>query len=73
MSAEALREALRHEGLACEVEGRERLAIVVPEGDVERFADPALRARLIDLGAAHGFTHVAVEIPSGSGAAVRRD
>ena len=68
-----MRRALREEGIACGVEGRERLAIVVPEGDVERFADPALRARLIDLGAAHGFTHVALEIPSGSGAALRRD
>ena len=68
-----MREALQHEGLECEVEGRERLAVVVPAGDFDRFADPALRERLIELGAAHGFTHVAVEVPSGSGAAVRRD
>ena len=73
MSADGLRGALRDEGIACEVEGRNRLAVVVPEGDPARFADVTLRARLIELGALHGFTHVAVEIPTGSGAALRRD
>ena len=71
--AEALRDALRAEGMAFEVEGRDRLAVVVPQADFASFADPALGARLLELGARHGFTHVAVEIPSGDGAALRRD
>lgn len=69
MSAEALRSALAGAGLAAEVEERERLAIIRPAGAAASRAIAAQRARVITLAAAHGFSHVALEI----GAAARRD
>ena len=75
MSADALRSALAGAGLAAEVEQRERLAIVRPAGPAASRAIAAQRARVITLAAAHGFSHVALEIaPAASGdAAVPRD
>lgn len=69
MSAEALRSALAGAGLAAEVEGRERLAVIRATGPAAARAIVAQRARVITLAAAHGFSHVALEI----GPAARRD
>lgn len=69
MSAEALRSALAGAGLAAEVEERERLAIIRPAGVAASRAIAAQRARVITLAAAHGFSHVALEV----GPPARRD
>jgi len=75
MSAEALRSALAGAGLAAEVEGRERLAIIRAAGPTASRAIVAQRARVITLASAHGFSHVALEIgpPARRDAAVPRD
>lgn len=68
MSVEGLRSALHAAGLEAEVEGRERLAVIRPSGAVAAQAIATERARIITLAAAHGFTHVAVEVaPSATG------
>lgn len=64
--ARALGEALAGEGMACRVEARERLAVLVPErGDADAWrslADAARRRALHQLATRHGFTHVALEL-----------
>ena len=75
MSAAALRSALAAAGLAAEVEERERLAIIRPTGAAASRAIAGQRARVITLAAAHGFSHVALEIAPAprSDAALPRD
>jgi hypothetical protein len=47
-------------GIACRVEVRDRLAVVVPVGELAVNAD--VRAGIVSRARAEGFTHVAVEI-----------
>lgn len=62
MSAEALHGALLALGLPCDVDGRERLALLRLRGDAAVLADRALRGRVTTLAAEHGYTHVALEL-----------
>lgn len=75
--ASAFAAALRSLDLACVVEVRARLAVLVTDTDnVGRLAEPATRREVIALARAHGFTNVAVELtptPGRSGAPVLRD
>ena len=62
-AAAALARALGEAGLACEIEGRERLAVLRGTApDAALLADPAQRELALRLAAAHGFTHVALEL-----------
>ena len=67
MNVEGLRADLAAEGIAAEVEARERLAVIV--ASTERDADVvgSRRATVLALAAANGFSHVALEV----GAAAR--
>jgi hypothetical protein len=47
-------------GITCRVEVRDRLALVVPFGELAVNAD--VRADIVNMARAEGFTHVAVEI-----------
>jgi hypothetical protein len=70
--ASALAVALNEAGVACAVEGRERLALlVVDPGAAAAFAEAPARERVLRLAAAHGFTHLAVELREGDGAEPR--
>lgn len=60
--AAALEGALTDEGLACRVEARERLAVLVPRGDWPALDDAPRRRALHQLATRHGFTHVALEL-----------
>ena len=75
--ADALRDALRARGLHCDVEPRDRLALLVSRDDAcaDRLADPAERRAVATLATAHGFTHVALELdpPAGTGASLPGD
>lgn len=63
--ASAFAAALRAAGIACDVEARAALAlIVVPAADATRLATDDLRRRVLALAREHGFTHVAVELPA---------
>jgi hypothetical protein len=65
-AAGALAAALAAEGLHCDVEVRGRLAVLLAADDAASLADPALRRRATALAAAHGFSHVALELaPAG--------
>lgn len=63
-----LQRALAAMGMACDVEVDGRLALLMhartPDAPVqwERLQDPAVRHELAALAAAHGFSHVAVEL-----------
>jgi len=76
--AEALGRALTALGIVCTVEVRGRLAILVGDAaeDVHPFGEPAERERALRAAAAHGFTHVAVElraVPRATGEARAED
>jgi hypothetical protein len=72
MNSAALEQALRDAGVPCRVEAYERVAVVQPDREID-FTAAALRARVEEAARAHGFTHVAVELPdSPQGAAVPR-
>ena len=62
MSAAALAEALAAHGIACAVEARETLAVLVPSSDAAELAAPERRELAVRLAREHGFTHVAVEL-----------
>ena len=64
-SANALRDVLVARGLEWSVEGRDRLAILVPPSaarGVEREIDPVTRRWLVQEAQRTGFSHVAIEI-----------
>lgn len=63
MSADGLERALAAAGLPCTVEARDRLAVLVagPDGAAV-LATPDGRRAAVELAAAHGFTHVALEV-----------
>ena len=75
MSAESLESLLRDRGIACRVEARERLALLVCEGSVALLDDAAVRREVVSVLRDHGFTHLALELDDdpGSDAAVHRD
>ena len=60
--AAALAIALTAEGVHCDVEARGTLAILRPNGVAPALADPAARRRATSLAAAHGFTHLALDL-----------
>jgi hypothetical protein len=61
--ARGLECALRTLGVACEVEARAALALIVASPtDAARLASDQLRAQALVLAREHGFTHVAVEL-----------
>jgi sugar phosphate isomerase/epimerase len=63
--AAAFAAALRAAGLACDVEARAALAlIIVSAADAARVAADDDRRRVLALAREHGFTHVAVELPA---------
>ena len=64
MSAAALASALAEAGLPCAIEARERLAVVVADASgAAAMGSAAARELAVRLAAAHGFTHVALELP----------
>jgi hypothetical protein len=74
MSATALAAALRADGVDCEVEARDRLAVVRERDGGDALIDPAVRRRALALARAHGFTHLALELTDpGDGAALPGD
>ncbi|HVE79323.1 MAG TPA: hypothetical protein VNA89_10700 [Gemmatimonadaceae bacterium] len=74
MSARALAAALRALGVECDVEGRDRLAVIRAHDGAEALANPEVRERALALLAAHGYTHLALELTdSADGAALPGD
>jgi len=75
MSAESLETALRARGIACRVEGLERLALLRPDGPIPVLEEAAARREAVALLREHGFTHLALELvdESAGDAAVHRD
>jgi hypothetical protein len=61
-------ERLREHGVACRVEIRDRLAVLIPDGDDVLIS----RADVLRLAREAGFTHVALELDP-DGAALPRD
>jgi hypothetical protein len=71
--AEGLTRELRGRGLACDVEGRERLAVLTwaEPGPRDPLAEARTRADVIEAARGYGFTHVAVDLaPDGTGRVV---
>ena len=69
MSAAALAEALEAHGIACDVEARDTLAVLVPRAEADALSTPEGRELTVRLAREHGFTHVAVELaPAADGA-----
>jgi len=62
MNVASLRTDLVALGVDCDVEARERLAVVRPRLPVEQFARPEIRAAVLKAARLRGFTHLAVEI-----------
>ncbi len=75
MSATALEAALRAAGIACAVEALDRLAVLVPDDDLAGTAAVNGRREALSLSRAHGFTHLALELPPdpADGAPLHRD
>jgi hypothetical protein len=65
VNARALQDALGALGLECTVETRERLAVLIPPTMATPVLTGAMRQRVVALARAHGFSHVALEIPVG--------
>ena len=75
MNAVSLAVALRAAGMACAVEAIDRLAVLTPD---DRFAERSIvegRREALRLSRAHGFTHLALELPRdpADGAPLHRD
>lgn len=69
MSAAALGAALADWGIAAAVEARDRLAVIDPLAGADIDLLTTERARVVALAAAHGFSHVALDVtPAGGGA-----
>jgi hypothetical protein len=64
VSAVPLESALAALGWPCRVDARERLAILIPADADALAATSARREDAVRLARAHGFTHVAVEVPA---------
>ena len=61
---------LCEQGVACRVETRDRLAILIPDGEYSPGVD--VRQQVLKLARDEGFTHVALELDP-DGAALLRD
>lgn len=65
-SESGLTQALAALGLPARVEIRARLAVIHPvDADQHRLGDLALRRRIVAVGRAMGFTHVALAVGEG--------
>jgi len=67
-----LESRLRAEGIACGVETRDRLAILVPDRGQAITLRGEARARALAIAREEGFTHVTLEVRA-RGAALPRD
>ena len=56
-------EALRAIGLDCRVDARDRMALIAVRQGSDTLVDDARRAEVVALARAHGFTHVALDVP----------
>lgn len=63
MSAASLEAALRAMGIRCTVEAMDRLAVIVPADGEAELATVRGRRDALRLIGAHGFTHLALELP----------
>src|SRR5688500_11961408 len=75
MNASALEEARRAAGIACSVQAVDRLAVLDPDDEAAGIAAVQRRQEAVQLSRAHGFTHLALELPRdpADGATVHRD
>ena len=64
MNASTLEGALRARGVACRVEGRAGLAILIPDDGVLTTPAGRWRRDIVRLARELGFTHVALELPA---------
>ncbi|CAG0951757.1 hypothetical protein GPROT1_00140 [Gammaproteobacteria bacterium] len=67
-----LESRLRVEGIACRVEARDRLAILVPDAGQPVVLRGEIRQRVLAVAREEGFTHVTLDTRGGS-AALPRD
>ena len=63
MSASSFEAALRAIGMRCTVEAIDRMALIVPDDAAAELATIAGRREALRLIGAHGFTHLALELP----------
>ena len=64
-NAAALARAIAELGLACGVEARGGLVLLLPAPEsVAKLAEDETRRAALSLARQHGFTHVAIELPS---------
>jgi hypothetical protein len=64
-NATALAARLAELGLACAIEARGKLVLLMPDqATVAKLADDTLRRAALALAKEHGFTHAAIELPS---------
>ena len=63
MSGPSLESALRAVGIRCTVEAMDRLAVIVPDDNEAGLATVRGRREALQLIGAHGFTHLALELP----------
>jgi len=64
-NAEALATAIAELGVPCSLEARGGLAVVMPVLEsVAALRAPETRRAVLSLAREHGFTHVAIELPS---------
>lgn len=63
MSAVSLEAALRSAGIPCAVEALDRLAVLTPDDADAGRAAIHDRREALRLARAHGFTHLALELP----------
>jgi hypothetical protein len=64
-NATALTSAIAELGVRCSLEERGGLALLLPAtGSVEMLQSPETRRVVLALARQHGFTHVAIELPS---------
>jgi len=64
-NASALAAAIAELGVHCSVEARGALALLLPvSSSFEALQSPDTRRTVVALARQHGFTHVAIELPS---------
>lgn len=59
---DGLSRALADLGLSLRLEARDRQLLLITEGPEPDLSDAAMRARVLDIARAAGFTHVALEL-----------
>jgi hypothetical protein len=75
VSARTLEAVLRASGIHCSVEAMDRLAVIIPEDGEAGLAMVHGRREALRMIGAHGFTHMALELPGepADGAPLHRD